>query len=59
LKNYHENLFKINVPVAFENQQGNRFMGIIQGVDENGKLLVLNEADAIVSYGLKEIKMLY
>jgi BirA family biotin operon repressor/biotin-[acetyl-CoA-carboxylase] ligase len=53
------NLFKINVPSAFEDKEGNRFMGIIQMVDRDGKLIVLKEDDQWYSYEVKELKMLY
>ncbi|SHI92277.1 biotin--[acetyl-CoA-carboxylase] ligase [Flavobacterium terrae] len=58
-KNYHEKLFKNGVPMAFENELNERFMGIIQGVNQEGKLEVLLEDDTIKKYGIKEIKMLY
>lgn len=58
-KNYHEKLFKNGAPMAFENELNERFMGIIQGVNQEGKLEVLLEDDTIKKYGIKEIKMLY
>ncbi|MFP9114219.1 biotin--[acetyl-CoA-carboxylase] ligase [Flavobacterium sp. RHBU_3] len=57
-QDYHDMLFKKGVPMPFE-ADGNRFMGIIQGVSENGYLQVLLENDTIVEYGLKEIQLLY
>lgn len=56
---YRSHLFKINVPMAFENQKQHRFMGIIKDVTTDGKLCVMLEDDSIVSYGLKEVKLLY
>lgn len=56
---YHKNLFKINVPIAFENTRKQQFMGIIQGVTKTGKLQVLDDNDAIKLFGIKEIKMLF
>ncbi len=56
---YHQVLFKRHRPMPFENQNGNRFMGIIQEVDHEGKLNVLLDDDTIQRYGLKEIQMLY
>lgn len=56
---YHQKLFKIGVPMAFENKKGEKFMGIIQHVSPEGLLNVLLEDDSIVSFGIKEIKMLY
>ncbi|MGC4041353.1 MAG: biotin--[acetyl-CoA-carboxylase] ligase [Flavobacterium sp.] len=56
---YHANLYKINYPSAFEDQMGNRFMGIIKKVNQAGKLEVLLEDDSLAYYEVKEIKMLY
>lgn len=56
---YHRNLFKINVPMPFETPERNRFMAIIQGVDQNGKLKIKTEDDSIHLFGLKEITLLY
>ncbi|WP_445454254.1 biotin--[acetyl-CoA-carboxylase] ligase [Flavobacterium sp. 25HG05S-40] len=58
-KEYHDNLYKINFPSAFENPNGNRFMGIIQKVTKEGKLQVLLDDDSLIHCNLKEIKMLY
>jgi BirA family biotin operon repressor/biotin-[acetyl-CoA-carboxylase] ligase len=58
-ESYLNSLFKINSPSAFEDKLGNRFMGIIQTVDREGKLLVLLDDDLIHSYEVKEIKMLF
>jgi BirA family transcriptional regulator, biotin operon repressor / biotin---[acetyl-CoA-carboxylase] ligase len=55
---YHDVLFKKDVPVTFE-KDGNRFMGIIKGVTANGNLKVLLEDDHVAEYGLKEIALLY
>lgn len=56
---YHQKLFKIGVPVAFENKKGEKFMGIIQDVSQEGLLNVLMENDSIAQFGIKEVKMLY
>ncbi|MCF6132839.1 biotin--[acetyl-CoA-carboxylase] ligase [Flavobacterium wongokense] len=56
---YHQHLFKINYPSAFEDKMGNRFMGIIKKVTSDGKLEVLSDDDNIGHYEVKEIKMLY
>ena len=58
-KEYHQNLFKLNHPSAFEDKMGNRFMGIIKKVTNDGKLEVLLEDDSIAHYEVKEIKMLF
>lgn len=56
---YHENLFKISVPVAFEDANQTKFMGIIQGVTLNGLLQIKLENDLVKSFGIKEVQMLY
>ena len=56
---YLKNLYKLNYPSAYEDQMGNRFMGIIKKVTPDGKLEVALEDDSVKHYGLKEIKMLY
>jgi BirA family biotin operon repressor/biotin-[acetyl-CoA-carboxylase] ligase len=56
---YHQNIYKINYPSAFEDKMGNRFMGIIRKITQDGKLEVLLEDDSITHYEVKEIKMLY
>lgn len=58
-REYLNLLFKKNVPVPFELPDGDRFMGIIQGVSAHGKLQILLENDAVVQYNIKEIQMLY
>lgn len=55
---YHEKLYKKNVPMPFE-KDGHRFMGIIKEVSRNGKLQVLLEDDSIAEYGIKEVQLLY
>ena len=56
---YHDHLFKKNVPMAFENQDGQKFMGIINKVEKNGKIKIQLEDDGFSSFGVKEVKMLY
>ncbi|MBY0485730.1 MAG: biotin--[acetyl-CoA-carboxylase] ligase [Flavobacteriaceae bacterium] len=56
---YHKYLFKMNVPMPFEDSDKNRFMGIIQGVSSEGMLEVMLEDDTVKTYGIKEIQMLY
>ena len=36
-----------------------QFMGIIQGVTNEGKLQVILEDDAVRTFGIKEIQMLF
>lgn len=56
---YHKNLYKINYPLAFEDKDGIRFMGIIKKVKKDGRLEVALENDSIANFEVKEIKMLY
>lgn len=56
---YHEKLFKKDKPLAFEDVHNNRFMGIIQGVTQDGKLQVMLEDDSVTFFNIKEIQMLY
>ena len=56
---YTNTLFKKGIPMPFEDQKQNRFMGIIQGVSSIGKLEILLEDDSISEFDIKEIKMLY
>jgi BirA family biotin operon repressor/biotin-[acetyl-CoA-carboxylase] ligase len=56
---YHKYLFKMNVPMPFEDSNKNQFMGIIQSVTNEGKLQVVFENDTIKTFGIKEIQVLY
>ena len=56
---YHTVLYKKNVPMPFENAQGQKFMGIIQNVNQEGKLLIKLEDDSINQFDIRQIKMLY
>ena len=56
---YHYYLFKRNIPSVFLSSDNHKFMGIIKGVSEIGKLQVMLEDDSIQEYNIKEIKMLY
>lgn len=58
-KEYHANLYRLGVPSAFELMSGDRFMGIIQKVGQQGALVVLSEDGGIQEYYIKEIKLLY
>ena len=51
---YHSHLFRINEQSPFEDD-GGRFQGRINGVNEQGKLMIQRE-DRIAAYDLKEIK---
>jgi BirA family biotin operon repressor/biotin-[acetyl-CoA-carboxylase] ligase len=56
---YNQKLFKKGVPMPFENQKGDQFMGIIQDVNASGRLQIALENDTIVTFDVKEIQMLY
>lgn len=56
---YHENLFKKNVPMAFEDTSNTKFMGIIKQVLPNGLLQIELEDDSLKLFDIKEVKMLY
>lgn len=56
---YLSNLFKKEIPTTFEDENQQKFMGIIKGVSSVGQLQVLHEDDSIKTYGVKEIKMLF
>lgn len=56
---YNKKLFKKGVPMPFEDKEGVRFMGIIQGVTPFGKLKVILEDDSLKTFDIKEVQMLY
>lgn len=58
-RKYHEILFKISIPMAFEDANQNKFMGMIQGVTSNGLLQIKVEDDSVKTFGIKEVQMLY
>ena len=58
-EDYINMLFKKGIPMPFEDQNKNQFMGIIQGVTSFGKLQVLLEDDTVSEFNIKEIQMLY
>ncbi len=58
-EHYHQKLYKKDIPSAFENINGQQFMGIIKQVISNGQLEVLMEDDTLQLFNIKELKMLY
>jgi BirA family biotin operon repressor/biotin-[acetyl-CoA-carboxylase] ligase len=56
---YHKHLFKINVPMAFEDANHNKFMGIIKGVSTDGRLQVLLEDNSVKNFGIREFQILF
>ena len=59
LKEYHQHLFRKDKPSTFEFPNGERFIGYIRGVSQNGELQVEQEDAVISSFRLKELKLLY
>jgi BirA family biotin operon repressor/biotin-[acetyl-CoA-carboxylase] ligase len=58
-KNFNQNLFKKQIPMAFEKANGQRFMALIQEVDQNGKLVLQLQDDSFETFETKEVQMLY
>lgn len=56
---YHKNIFKKGIPMPFEDENKNKFMGIIQNVTPDGKIELLLEDETIKQFNIKELKMLY
>jgi BirA family biotin operon repressor/biotin-[acetyl-CoA-carboxylase] ligase len=52
-------LFKIGLPMPFEDVNGIRFMAVIENVARDGKLELLLEDDTRKSFAVKEVQMLY
>ena len=55
---YDKCLYRKQAAHMFEDQQGQKFMGIIQGVSQQGMLLVENEEQIVKAYNFKEITYL-
>ncbi|HKX87150.1 MAG TPA: biotin--[acetyl-CoA-carboxylase] ligase [Flavobacterium sp.] len=58
-QDYEKNLFKKGIPMAFEEQNGHKFMGIIQGVTKTGKLEIQLEDDSKRQFSIKEVRLLF
>ena len=58
-KDYEAYLFRKDKPSTFLNANKEQFVGIIQGVTDQGKLILLEEDDVINTYDLKEIELLF
>lgn len=58
-KEYESLLFRKNKPSTFLDAEGESFVGIIQAVNDEGKLQILLEDDIIKAFDLKEISLLY
>jgi len=58
-KKYENVLFRKDKPSTFKENDGKLFMGIIQGVSNEGKLVVTIEDDIKKEFDLKAIRLLY
>ena len=58
-KDYEKFLFRNGKPSTFKRNDGRLFTGIIQGVTQQGKLVVLEENEILREYDLKEIQLLF
>ncbi|GAA0873157.1 biotin--[acetyl-CoA-carboxylase] ligase [Gangjinia marincola] len=56
---YHQYLFRKDKASTFQRPDGSTFIGIIQQVAKNGKIILLEEDDHLNTYDVKEIKLLY
>ena len=56
---YLRTLFRIHKASTFTNDMNEKFVGIIRGVDQTGRLVVELEDNLIKKFNLKEIKLLY
>ncbi|MGB6153487.1 MAG: biotin--[acetyl-CoA-carboxylase] ligase, partial [Pricia sp.] len=56
---YESALFKKGMPMTFENDMAEKFVGSIKGVSGDGKLMIAIDKDSIKSFDLKEVKLLY
>lgn len=56
---YENHLFRHQEISVFENDKGQRFNGIIQGVSHSGELKVKTEMGALEKFQLKDIKLIY
>lgn len=57
--NYHNYLFRKEIPSVFEYPNGTKFMGIIKQVLKNGKIQILLEDDSLKEFDLKEVRLVY
>ena len=57
-QNYDQHLFRKDSAHMFEDKEGQKFMGIIKGVNRKGLLLVENKEESMTAYNFKEISYL-
>ncbi|UKM64769.1 biotin--[acetyl-CoA-carboxylase] ligase [Flavobacteriaceae bacterium GSB9] len=58
-KEYESLLFRKNKPSTFKDAEGALFSGFIEGIADNGSLMVLLEDNVIKAFSLKEITLMY
>ncbi len=58
-ENYESYLFRKDKPSTFLKSNNEQFVGIIQGVTDQGKLILLEEDNIVNEYDLKELEMLF
>lgn len=58
-QDYENSLFRNGKPSTFRKKDKSQFTGIIQGVTQLGKLIILEEDEIINHYDLKEIQLLF
>lgn len=58
-QDYEKFLFRNGKPSTFKRQDGSTFTGIIQGVTQQGKLILLEVDEVINEYDLKELQVLF
>lgn len=56
-KEYHQYLYRKDIPSVFS-VNNSQFMGIIVGVNSEGKLQIKDETDTVTNYSLKEVALL-
>mgnify|MGYP001050638561 CR=1 FL=1 len=56
---YELSLFRLNKPSTFEDTINKRFTAYIQGISNQGKLLLLMEDNILKAFDFKEVKLLY
>jgi len=58
-QDYHDCLFRKDVPSVFEYPSGVKFMGMIKQVNKNGQLRILLEDDSEKDFDIKEVALVY
>lgn len=58
-QDYHDCLFRKDVPSVFEYPSGVKFMGMIKQVNKNGQLRILLEDDSEKDFDIKEVVLVY